>query len=236
MKLKTWQAVVIIVAVLETVFLIWAGFLVRKALIIDNLNSEIEARNRNPYIYSKMETSKVVIEQWQKLEKRKFVGTFKNEDKKQTILVSGPKGKAAGRDVHGECKHYVEENGKKTVSKSSGLMGAVIENPLLYNAGGIEGTIRYAYDVKLDTKKVDGKVCYVITTYPRKNETLDFPGVRLDEIPKKVKMYYEKETCLLIKCEEEYDSGIETITYEYAFDVADDSVFQELEGYEEVKK
>ena len=67
MKLKTWQAVVIIVLVLETAFLIWAGNLMRKAIIIDELNDQIEGHNRDPYIYSKIETSKVISEQCQKL-------------------------------------------------------------------------------------------------------------------------------------------------------------------------
>ncbi len=101
MKLKTWQAVVIIVLVLETAFLIWAGNLMRKAIIIDELNDQIEGHNRDPYIYSKRETSQGISEQWQKLEKRKFVGTLKNKNKKTNILISGPKGQAAGRDVHG---------------------------------------------------------------------------------------------------------------------------------------
>lgn len=114
-------------------------------------------------------------------------------------------------------------------------MGDVVDNYFLYNAGGIRGTIWYANHTKVATKKVDGKVCYVVTAYPKRYEALDYPNIRLDETAKKVKFYFEKETGLPLKCEEEYDSGTETITYGYKFDVVSDSIFQELQGYEEVK-
>lgn len=233
MKVKTWQAIVITVLVLETAFLIWAGNLMRKAMVIDELNAQIEGQNNYPYIYSKRETSEMIIEQWQKLEKRKLVSTSKKEDKKQTILISGQKGQAAGRDVKGDIKWYIEENGKKTVrtSKSTTLSGAVVDNYFLYSAGGIMGTIQYAHNAKVTTQKVDGKACYVVTIYPQKQDIADYPRVRLEETAKKVKLYYEKERGLPLKAEVEYDDNTEIVTYDYVFDSVDDSVFQEPEGY-----
>lgn len=233
MKVKTWQAIVITVVVLETAFLIWAGCMMRKALILDDLYGKMEMQNNNPSIYSKKETSEAIIEQWQKLEKKKFVATYKNEDKKVILLTSGTKGQAAGREVHGEAIEYKEENGKKNVQKFSniGVYANIVDNYFYGNIEGIKSTIWYALNSKITTKKVDGKACYVVTIYPQKNEIGDYPRVRLEETAKKVKLYYEKERGLPLKAEVEYNDNTEIVTYDYAFDVTDDTIFQELEGY-----
>lgn len=204
-------AILLVVLIVALLF----GTIIRKAIIISDLNEKVIQQNAKNNIYVKFQTANINEEIYKKDNIVKTILEDKENQKKVTKITNGT-----------TRMQYTESATENTLStyEDTTNYGDVISNYVSTNILGVMEKISFIITSKISTQKEEDKECYVISNNNNPNSFK--PEGRKD-----LAVYIEKETGLPIKSIETYDDGQEIITtYEYAFDIVTDDDVQPLDN------
>lgn len=204
-------AILLVVLIVALLF----GTIIRKAIIISDLNEKVIQQNAKNNIYVKFQTANINEEIYKKDNIVKTILEDKENQKKVTKITNGT-----------TRMQYTESATENTLStyEDTTNYGDVISNYVSTNILGVMEKISFIITSKISTQNEEDKECYVISNNNNPNSFK--PEGRKD-----LEVYIEKETGLPIKSIETYDDGQEIITtYEYAFDIVTDDDVQPLDN------
>lgn len=204
-------AILLVVLIVALLF----GTIIRKAIIISDLNEKVIQQNAKNNIYVKFQTANINEEIYKKDNIVKTILEDKENQKKVTKITNGT-----------TRMQYTESAIENTLStyEDTTNYGDVISNYVSTNILGVMEKISFIITSKISTQNEEDKECYVISNNNNPNSFK--PEGRKD-----LEVYIEKETGLPIKSIETYDDGQEIITtYEYAFDIVTDDDVQPLDN------
>lgn len=204
-------AILLVVLIVALLF----GTIIRKAIIISDLNEKVIQQNAKNNIYVKFQTANINEEIYKKDNIVKTILEDKENQKKVTKITNGT-----------TRMQYTESATDNTLStyEDTTNYGDVISNYVSTNILGVMEKISFIITSKISTQNEEDKECYVISNNNNPNSFK--PEGRKD-----LEVYIEKETGLPIKSIETYDDGQEIITtYEYAFDIVTDDDVQPLDN------
>lgn len=204
-------AILLVVLIVALLF----GTIIRKAIIISDLNEKVIQQNAKNNIYVKFQTANINEEIYKKDNIVKTILEDKENQKKVTKITNGT-----------TRMQYTESATENTLStyEDTTNYGDVISNYVSTNILGVMEKISFIITSKISTQNEEDKECYVISNNNNPNSFK--PEGRKD-----LEVYIEKETGLPIKSIETYDDGQEIITtYEYAFDIVTDDEVQPLDN------
>lgn len=204
-------AILLVVLIVALLF----GTIIRKAIIISDLNEKVIQQNAKNNIYVKFQTANINEEIYKKDNIVKTILEDKENQKKVTKITNGT-----------TRMQYTESATENTLStyEDTTNYGDVISNYVSTNILGVMEKISFIITSKISTQNEEDKECYVISNNNNPNSFK--PEGRKD-----LAVYIEKETGLPIKSIETYDDGQEIITtYEYAFDIVTDDDVQPLDN------
>lgn len=204
-------AILLVVLIVALLF----GTIIRKAIIISDLNEKVIQQNAKNNIYVKFQTANINEEIYKKDNIVKTILEDKENQKKVTKITNGT-----------TRMQYTESATENTLStyEDTTNYGYVISNYVSTNILGVMEKISFIITSKISTQNEEDKECYVISNNNNPNSFK--PEGRKD-----LAVYIEKETGLPIKSIETYDDGQEIITtYEYAFDIVTDDDVQPLDN------
>ena len=204
-------AILLVVLIVALLF----GTIIRKAIIISDLNEKVIQQNAKNNIYVKFQTANINEEIYKKDNIVKTILEDKENQKKVTKITNGT-----------TRMQYTESTTENTLStyEDTTNYGDVISNYVSTNILGVMEKISFIITSKISTQNEEDKECYVISNNNNPNSFK--PEGRKD-----LEVYIEKETGLPIKSIETYDDGQEIITtYEYAFDIVTDDDVQPLDN------
>lgn len=204
-------AILLVVLIVALLF----GTIIRKAIIISDLNEKVIQQNAKNNIYVKFQTANINEEIYKKDNIVKTILEDKENQKKVTKITNGT-----------TRMQYTESATENTLStyEDTTNYGDVISNYVSTNILGVMEKISFIITSKISTQNEEDKECYVISNNNN-------PNSFKTEGRKDLEVYIEKETGLPIKSIETYDDGQEIITtYEYAFDIVTDDDVQPLDN------
>lgn len=204
-------AILLVVLIVALLF----GTIIRKAIIISDLNEKVIQQNAKNNIYVKFQTANINEEIYKKDNIVKTILEDKENQKKVTKITNGT-----------TRMQYTESATENTLStyEDTTNYGDVISNYVSTNILGVMEKISFIITSKISTQNEEDKECYVISNNNNPN-SFKPEGI------KDLAVYIEKETGLPIKSIETYDDGQEIITtYEYAFDIVTDDDVQPLDN------
>lgn len=234
-KLKVWQGIAIIVAVLLLTVAIWGGNTARKISIMEDLRPKIASQNSKSNLSVKIVSEEQSLEKYKKDNIIKIVTENKKENTSKIVILQGEKKKNS--EMRGTGTTYEEKDGRKTATTFGGITFStrMIDD---YTGASMMATtmakIQLVSNMKIFSQKLNEKDCYVIEQRldnPNAYTTLEESG---DGV-KKVQLSVEKETGLPVQKVVIYEDRKEEVTtYEYSFDTVTDEDMKAPEGYEEI--
>lgn len=210
-KLKIVKSIFILIF---AIILLILSLTIRKMIILNNLNEKvtkyIESKNTYVRISGNLNTGYEYMEIYKKDDKIKRILKMENKEVYSTTI-----------ETPDEMSTYMDTPEHKQLSTTNDMIynEQIISRPIYYE-GTLKEKFLIAFFTKIESERVDGKDCYVLSTW-RKNGLPDSYGGYIG------KAYIEKNTGLILKYVE-YQKEKELMTYyEYKFNENTDEDMKE---------
>lgn len=206
---KIVERIILIIGVIVILYLI---YVIRNAVILSAIDGRIAKYENSTNLYKKVVTEKngIVRTSAEIYFKDGVDKTIFNAENGKTMI------QIDGKDTH---KIFIEPDKKASISKGQAEKSMIANFADSYY--GVLGVFKNSLMTLITTEEVNGKECYKITGY------LDNFIVSQD-IKGLPTVYIEKDTGLAIKYVENLKDGtVNTINYEYKFNVVTDDDLKE---------
>jgi len=210
-KLRIVKSIFILIF---AIILITLAITIRKMIILNNLNEQVtkyvESNNVYVKISGNLNTGYEYMEIYKKDEKIKRILKMENEETYVTTI-----------ELPNETKKYLDTpEYKQLIPTNDIIYNQQIINRPVYPGKTLKEKFLIAISTKIENEKVDGKECYVLSTFG-KNVLPDSYGGYIG------KAYIEKDTGLILKHIESQNGKKFTTKYEYKFNKNTDEDMKE---------